>query len=348
MTNLEDTIWKSYDELTEKKKREEYISLNSRPLTEYNSTKNPPIKYYGSNIEKIIFREYSLEKIFEYNSMKNSPIELYKNKLEMISPIKNFLENIIIPSYSLLNKIKIQVSPLGINLGVDTDVNADNLGEFALPIVEYIKETKPDYVIASDRGARLLGLAVHRLYTELYGTFPTQDGRLNFRRFSKSNTQEQTEKHLKPLIDEMLKDGEKKTVLILDDWVCSGGTKRLAQQVFDKLSKGKIKIKFGVLIGKGGDVSGNHSRTSQFAGLTDWRDDSNIIGVEYSGGIDDYKFGKDFSTPIKAKPVRSQESLGYRTRMYKGIGKLVNAINEGKYKDEPKTTTQTYSPSQAA
>ena len=129
---------------------------------------------------------------------------------------------------------------------------------------------------------------------------------------------------MQPLVNEMLQHKKRPTVLVLDDWVCSGGTKRMAQQTFDKLSKGRIKTKFGVLVGGGADVSGHNSHASGFAGVTDWRDDSNIIGVRY--GKNNYG-----SSGIKAIPVRSEQSRDYRRRMYEGIDKLVGKIvEEGK------------------
>lgn len=173
--------------------------------------------------------------------------------------------------------------------------------------------------MASDRGARLLGLAVFRLHGLLYGRFPTSDGTIKFRRFSKSNAQEDTEEHLQPLVKEMLEHKQRPTVLVLDDWVCSGETKRLAREVFDKLGKGRVKVKFGVLIGGGADVSGHSSHTTGFAGVTDWRDDSNIIGVKYG------KSGLG-SSGTKAQPVHSEEAKDYRRRMYRGINRLVEKL----------------------
>jgi len=278
-------------------------------------------------LSNFLIREPFKEKIYEidkYNSIiSENKIYFNFNKNIKEDIIENYIINYNIPN--IINKQfnNIQTSPLGLNLtiGDSASITADNIGEFALPIVEYIHQTQPDYVVASDRGARLLGLAVFNLHKKLYGRFPTADGTIRFRRLSKSNTQKATERHLQPLVDEMLSHKKKPTVLVLDDWVCSGGTKKLAQTVFDKLSKGRIKTKFGVLIGSGGDVSGHPKQTSGFTGVTDWRDDSNIIGVRY--GKDDYG-----STGVKAQPVRSKQARDYRRRMYDGIDKLVERIVE--------------------
>ncbi|MBI2105634.1 hypothetical protein HYT56_02230 [Candidatus Woesearchaeota archaeon] len=300
----------------------------SKPLEEYGlyNTKIPIISSnFSGNLEESII---SLEKILKKSTPKE---EIIKNNYSNNDSIID--EGLIKNKYINKNKIKIPnltnsltgliQSSFGINLKLteSASITADNIGEFALPIVEYIHQTQPDYVIASDRGARLLGLAVFKLYRELHGTFPTADGTLRFRRFSKSNTQEETEQHLRPLVDEMLAYKKRPTVLIIDDWICSGSTKRLAQQVFDKLSKGRIKTKFGVLVGNGADVSGDYTHNSGFTGITDWRDDSNIIGVMY--GKDMYGF-----SGTKGKPVRSQQARDYRRRMYEGINKLAKNLSK--------------------
>ena len=292
-------------------------------LGERNKKSEEDLESSVSSLSSFLIREPFKEKTYEINKYNDiiSENKIYFNFNKNIK--EEFVKNYNIPG--IINKQfnNIQSSPLGLNLtiGDSASITADNIGEFALPIVEYIHQTQPDYVVASDRGARLLGLAVFNLHKKLYGRFPTADGTIRFRRLSKSNTQKATERHLQPLVDEMLSHKKKPTVLVLDDWVCSGGTKKLAQTVFDKLSKGRIKTKFGVLIGSGGDVSGHPKQTSGFTGVTDWRDDSNIIGVRY--GKDDYG-----STGVKAQPVRSKQARDYRRRMYDGIDKLVERIVE--------------------
>jgi len=268
--------------------------------------------------ENLFSEKYRSLKLLS-NYLIKEPKIIYYNKSykeEYINIIKNY-DPILSNKF---NKLKFSQFGLGLYLKDTASITADNIGEFALPIVEYIRQTQPDYVVASDRGARLLGLAVFGLYTKLYGKFPTSDGTLRFRRFSKSNTQEATEQHLQTLVDEMLWYKKRPTVLVLDDWVCSGGTKRLAQEVFDKLGKGRIKVKFGVLIGSGADISGHSGQTLGFGGTTDWHDDSNIIGVRYDG-----------ASKIRAHSVRSKQAINYRIRMSEGIGKLVKKIvEEGK------------------
>ena len=271
-----------FSERLRKKPREEYIIKGN-------------LEEYKGNLEKYILKD---KNIINYN------LNYYN---------LNYLLN--------KNFSSIKTLPLGLNLTLkdSASITADNIGEFALPIVEYIHQTQPDYVIACDRGARLLGLAVYRLYRSLHGRFPTSDGTLRFRRFSKSNAQQETEKHVQPLVDEMLTYEKRPTALVLDDWVASGHTKKMIQQTFDRLSKGRVKTKFGVLVGEGADVSGNGDHTSGFAGVTDWRDDSNIIGVAYGGNH--YGFAG-----IEGEAVKSKQARDYRKRMYEGIDRLAERI----------------------
>ncbi|MBN2141732.1 phosphoribosyltransferase [Candidatus Woesearchaeota archaeon] len=243
-----------------------------------------------------------------------------------------------IKDFGSSNYMNLIYSPTGFNLGVSTEINADNIGYFALPIVEYIRETRPDFVIASDRGARMIGLAVFKLYTALYGRFPTADGTLMFRRFSKSNSLEATEKYLAPDVKKMLKASKRPNVLVLDDWVASGSTQRMARQVLDRLSKGRIRTKFGVMMGEGADISGNNGTYAGFTGLTDWGDDSQTIGVSYGHSdftyLNLYRNNADDSDGLRPKPVRSREARQYRKRMYKGLKELTSQM-KGSLLEDP-------------
>jgi len=280
--------------------------------------------YSSQNLE--ILSKYLIEekKNKEYYTINENIIIKQNKEINYSNIIKEYI------SYNTILSPKlgtVKTSPyygLNIQLEEDVSINADNLGEFALPIVEYIRQTRPDFVVASDRGARLLGLAVFKLYRELYGRLPTADGTLRFRRFSKSNSEEETESHLAPLVEEMFEHSDNPYVLVLDDWVCSGRTQRLAKETFKKLGHGKIEVRFGVLVGHGADVSGHGGKTSNFASTTDWHDDSNTIGITYG----DTNGGHG----IRGRPVRSTRAFDYRKRMYKGITKLANRIKTGNEK----------------
>ncbi len=199
--------------------------------------------------------------------------------------------------------------------------SAEKMGRFVRPIVEYIRQTCPDYVIACDSGARFFGLAVFRTYHQLYGRFPTADGTLRFRRFSKDNSLDTTKEYLTPLVNEMLTYRDKPNVLVLDDSINSGETRRLARQTFDELSNGKINIRFGVLIGTGADISIWGSNLFRYDSLTgdigidfDWKDNSHLIGIEYGDGI--------VSSGVNAKARMSEQAIAYRRAMYKAIDEL--------------------------
>ncbi len=294
-----------------KKSEKETIKKRKKPSLLGNSVDFLSSFLKESQPKKTSQAEYIIPeyKNIEYKNIEYKNIEYKKINLEKIIE-KNIYQNLYI-----------KTSGQGINLTSrdSTSITAGNIGEFALPIVEYIRQINPDYIIACDRGARLLGLAVFKLYGELYGRLPTVDGTLRFRRISKSESQNDTEAHLRPLVEEMLEQRKRPCVLVLDDWVCSGGTKNLAKDVFYKLGKGRIEVKFGVLVGGEADISGHSSHASGFAGVTDWRDDSNIIGVRYS----------DSHREIRAQPVRSEQAKDYRRVMYEGIEKLARNIKNG-------------------
>ncbi len=302
---------------------EEKITLNSSYKSKMDLNNNFKIK----NDYNYPLKDLDLDNYYKLkDSYKNLDLKTKKFKSDSYSNLEKILDkyfNKNNPFYIPNNFSKINVNSKGINLKLNQDVQitAQNLGEFALPIVEYIHETQPDFVVPSDRGARLLGLAVYRLYKKLYGEFPTANGALNFRRFSTSNSNSETQKHLRPLIEKMLQYTKNPNVLVLDDWVVSGQTKNLAKEVFGNLSKGKIKTKFGVLIGNGADVSGHTTQTSGFDQTTDWRDNSNIIGVRYSR--------------TKPTPVNSMQSKEYRKTMYKNIDELAKRILEKEIEKEP-------------
>lgn len=299
----------------------EFQSLEDFLKLEYFSSSKDKIK------EKTSGRHFLENNNLIYIQKKNPEfieISKYDKKSELLEIIKDDSKRTLYNNLNLnkiltknFNSIISAPSYLKLDVKDSVSITADNIGEFALPIVEYIRQTQPDYVVASDRGARLLGLAVFRLYHQLYGSLPTSDGTIRFRRFSKSNSQEETEQHLEPLVAEMLQYKENPRVLVLDDWVVSGVTRKLARNTFDRLSGKRIQVSFGVLVGNGADVSGNTKQTSGFSSSTDWRDDSTIIGVSYG---DSFSFRKS----IDAKPVRSQQAADYRKKMYAGIDRFAN------------------------
>jgi len=138
-------------------------------------------------------------------------------------------------------------------------VNPENISHFAHPIVNFIFEEKPDYVIACDRGARLIGLATHMLYKELYGSFPTRDHSISFRKISRKIPTELVRDQIEEDIKKVLKLNKEPKVFILDDWMYSGKTKKWIEELIDNLSDGKATVLFGLMVGGGNrvDISGD-------------------------------------------------------------------------------------------
>lgn len=105
----------------------------------------------------------------------------------------------------------------------------------------------------------------------------------------------------------MLAATESPIVLVLDDWVATGGTRNMVRELFDELSGGKINLLYGVMRGSGADVSGKQDSGA----LGDWHDRPDLIGVDYDA----------FS--LKPHRVDSPAALAYRQRMAANISKYV-------------------------
>lgn len=264
-----------------------------------------------NEISKENFEESNKE--FTYNSIRESTKEkeyfTFKVK-EQANKKNNFVKlqynpQIITPKY---------FGNFGLFLETSTTITPDNIAEFAYPIVQFMQQTAPDYVIACDRGARLLGLAVHLLYQELYGELPTRNHSLMFRRISRSVPTSETAALLKPDIDKMTAQTASPSVLVLDDWVNSGQTKDITQTAFDKLSGGKAQVLYGVMRGPGADVTGK----SDSAAMAEWHDNPNLIGVDY-----DYQDG---TTP---KKVNSKDAIEYRQRIAASIKEFAAGVKRG-------------------
>lgn len=237
----------------------------------------------------------------------------------------NLESNYIMKDFNLLNpiiksvnklpldQIKIQFNPAFTNLRVRsksiivdarTSITADNIAEFAYPLAQFVEQVRPDYIIACDRGARIIGLAVHMMYRELYGvSLPTQDHAIHFRKISRRVPAGAVQDTLRPDIERMLTATESPTVLVLDDWVATGGTKALVQDVFRKLSGGRINLLYGVMRGTGADVSGSQDSGA----LGDWHDRADLIGVDYYGST------------LEPHKVESPAAIAYRKKMSESI-----------------------------
>lgn len=255
-------------------------------------------------------RERTFEK---YNNMSIYPIileKIPKNRFETKIPelIQNPIRIRYNPKFVNLN---FNPSPqAGITVDTETRITADNIAEFAYPLAQFVEQVRPDYIIACDRGARIIGLAVHMLYRRLYGALPTQDHSISFRKISSHVPADAVREVLQPDIERMLATLESPIVLVLDDWVSTGSTKSLVYELFAELSGGRVNVLYGVMRGGGADVAGRKDSTA----VGDWNDRAGLIGVDYD------------STNLRPFKVGSQAASDYRRRMSTSIDKFVREL----------------------
>lgn len=284
---------------------------------------NPPIR---SREDKYFLNNSIIEKKLEINNFKKYDtkiLNLQKNYIEKKIDLPSLLPNI---NKYPQKPIQIQYNPnyanfnfnalpqAGITVDTKTRITADNIAEFAYPLAQFVEQVRPDYIVACDRGARMIALAVHMLYGRLYGALPTQDHSIHFRKISRKVPTAVVREALRPDVERMLATTESPTVLVLDDWVATGGTKSLTQELFAELSGGRVNLLYGVMRGGQADVSGSKD---SFA-LGDWHDRPDLIGVDYDMGS---------SEPHK---VDSKAALAYRQRMSAGIEKFVAGLQPQK------------------
>ncbi len=176
-------------------------------------------------------------------------------------------------------------------------VHPERLPQAASPIVELIREQMPDVVLAADRGGRMIGLAVYKVWQQRYPgiPFPTIDGKLHFGRISGSVTNQESLDVATNILNrsgvmaEMAQrraEGDERPakVLLLDDWSMSGFTINHGKRALESALKdhGGLTLMLGTM-------SGHHhpSIEPHVVGIngnmgTPWSDDSHHIGVTYS------------------------------------------------------------------
>ena len=197
-------------------------------------------------------------------------------------------------------------------------ITPENIAHLAYPIANFIHREKPDYILAFDRGARIIASATHMLYQNLYGELPTQDHKINFRKISRKVPQEEMRSQFKKDVEEMLTTTENPTVLLLDDWVITGGTKDLAKNLVTEFSDGRIKVLFGVMRGKGqgADISGDKHSFAYYS----WRNNPELLGVDYDGNLE-------------PKNITSPKTIFYRKRIANGVRKFTERIKSNNQED---------------
>lgn len=172
-------------------------------------------------------------------------------------------------------------------------VTSDNIGYAVAPLVGHIHKEKPNYILAFDRGARIVGLATAMLHHEMYGPLPTLDKKIHFRKVSVSADPEQLKSYLGPLVNLMLDQVDNPKLLVLDDWIHGGETKAVATDLIAELSDGKVDLTYGVLIGddigkgfgkgkgNGADVWGVANNFAYYS----WRNNEKVTGVDYDSNL---------------------------------------------------------------
>ena len=287
---------------------------------------NFPSNHNHSNINLININKFTKPKILLQNNTNFINLEKISNTLRGNYSFKKIDTKNLIPYSNILNPqtpIQIQYNPNFTNLNfnalpqpgivVDTKtrITADNVAEFAYPLAQFVEQVRPDFIIACDRGARIIGLAVHMLYSRLYGALPTQDHAISFRKISHKVPEDAVRDILRPDVERMLSTTtDSPTVLVLDDWVATGGTKSLVHELLAELSGGRVNVLYGVMRGGGGDVTGSQDS----AALGDWHDRADLIGVDYN------------SSDLRPFRVDSRAALDYRRRMSASIDSFVKDL----------------------
>jgi len=157
-------------------------------------------------------------------------------------------------------------------------ITPENIAYSVFPIVEAIHAIEPDFILALDRGGRIVGMATYMLYQELYGSLPSQDHAIHFQKISRRVPTEVIHKRLEPFAKNALTVSDFPTVFVIDDWMNTGITKAKLDHVLAELSDNRITTYYGVLRGRGENVIGDRLSLT----LCTWHNASNLIGVEYT------------------------------------------------------------------
>jgi hypothetical protein len=191
-------------------------------------------------------------------------------------------------------------------------INSDNIPYVAYPIARFIEKEKPDYVIACDRGARIIALATHMLYQELYGTFPTRNHTIAFRKISRKMSPEIIRQQLEADMFRILGVVESPKIFVLDDWIFTGKTISQLRKIIMEASDRKAKVFFGVMLGRGEgiDISGD---SNSFA-FWDKRNKGDLVGVDYDSELIPFK-------------TNSPEAIAHRGQLLKSVRAFARRIS---------------------
>lgn len=197
---------------------------------------------------------------------------------------------------------EVVIPDLGLGMNERT-ITSENIGNTAKRLSDSIKDAHPDYIIACDRGARLIALATHIMYQKLYGSLPTIDHRINFRKISRKDDLELLKKIISSDVTVMLEEVVNPHLMIIDDWSASGRTRAMIDSVISELSHGKITVQHELMWEDKAPV--NISSTSFM--YCDWYERYDLIGIDYNP----YTL-----IPIK---IESPAAIAYRREMSRTI-----------------------------
>ena len=191
------------------------------------------------------------------------------------------------------------------------------------PIVENIHETRPDIMIAGDRGGRLFAFSVFQSWKRRFPgePFPTKDGKIHFARVSSRSASEQKVKRAVHFTLERAglppdwkqqaanTDGGAPKVTYLDDWAVYGDTIRVFREALAEYGLPDSSLTFATMCGNEvGDIKhivGDPSRDPRRA---DWNDKSYYSGVDFP-----------YEDNVTPEVMRTDEALFARAKIIKSL-----------------------------
>lgn len=206
------------------------------------------------------------------------------------------------------------------------EITIEQLTEMAVPVVDFIREVQPHVVVGCDRGGRMFSLAVHAVWGERFDgeAFPTVDSKIHFARISKSEDMGRMHEQFGRIMKQARAQAERRgvdldqeqlRVLFIDDWVNSGGTREITENL---ASVYDAQPYFAVMRGDKADVSGWDGENWAKPG---WSDQPQMIGVNYTSVVrEDKTFGTQEIKKVVA--IRNEDSIDLRRRLHRAAKKL--------------------------
>jgi len=173
---------------------------------------------------------------------------------------------------------------------LDGPIGFKDLPYIVRPIVEYLHETRPDAIVAADRGARFMAFAVFRSWKKRFPDerFPTRDAKIHFARItSKSAKSEQVERAIHHALGAAGLSAHQKQeavpkVILLDDWVDGGSTIKRFTAAVESFGLSAANTSLVTMCGKTADGF-NHMVSDPSRDTTNsiWNAYDEYIGVTY-------------------------------------------------------------------